>query len=80
LTWIKDVSFETSEDGIMKPEPSAIDALRTRLIQVEAELVEAQRRMPAHSIKPVFMAALMDLEDERDSLLERIRTLSESSS
>lgn len=54
---------------------STLEMLRNRLARVEAELSEARLRMPAHSVKPVFMAALLDLEDERDRLLDRIKTI-----
>jgi hypothetical protein len=79
LTWIKDNSLKKSDDGTMDTEPLTTEALRNRLVQVEAELAEVQRRMPAHSVKPVFMAALLDLEDERDRLLARIKALTPGS-
>jgi hypothetical protein len=63
----------------MNTELSTIEALRTRLIQVETELAETMRRIPAHSVKPVFMAALLELEDERDRLLDRIKALASGS-
>ncbi len=56
----------------MTQEPLNIEALRARLHRVEAELAETLRRMPAHSVKPALMAVLLDLEDERDRLLDRI--------
>lgn len=59
----------------MNTEPTNMEALRTRLARVEAQLAETLQRMPAHSVKPVFMAALLDLEDERDRLLDRIEAL-----
>ena len=59
----------------MNTETMTMKALQARLAQVEAELAEIQQRMPAHSVKPVFVAALLDLEDERDRLLDRIKAL-----
>ena len=49
-----------------------IPQLKQRLKQIEAEIEEAKARLGAHSIKPVLMAALMDLEDQRDAILNQI--------
>lgn len=57
----------------MKTTSTTIEILRNRLARVESELAEAQRRMPAHSVKPPQMAALLALEDEREALLEQIK-------
>lgn len=59
----------------MKTTSTTIETLRNRLARVEAELAEAQRRMPAHSVKPPQMAALLALEDEREELLEQIKAI-----
>lgn len=52
--------------------PSAIE-LHRRLKQIETEIQEAKQRLPAHSVKPVLMAALFDLEDERDTILKQLQ-------
>ncbi len=52
---------------------SDIKALEARLEKIEMEIEEARKRLGAHSVKPVLMAALLDLEDERDDILEQIR-------
>ena len=59
----------------MKDKPLTIEALRKRLDQVETELADTLQRMPAHGIKPGFMAELLDLEDERDRLVGKIKAL-----
>lgn len=46
--------------------------LKERLGKIEADLEEARKRLPAHSVKPVLMAAVLDLEDERDTILKEI--------
>ena len=56
----------------MKTDPIPLETLRARLARVESELADTMRRMPAHSVKPNFMAALLELEDERDHLLAQI--------
>jgi hypothetical protein len=53
-----------------------IDHLKQKLAEIEAQLEDAERRMPAHSVKPGQMAALFQLEEERDLLAAEIRMLS----
>ena len=48
-------------------------ALRRKLKEIEAEIEEARRRLPAHSVKPALMAALFDLEDQRDAIVAQLR-------
>jgi hypothetical protein len=63
----------------MKDNPLTIQDLHKRLDQVEAELADTLQRIPAHGIKPGFMAGLLDLEDERDRLLCEIKALTSAS-
>jgi hypothetical protein len=42
------------------------------LKELEEEIAETLRRMPAHSAKPPVMMDLLELEDERDLLLKRL--------
>lgn len=49
--------------------------LQTRLRELEAEIAEAQRRLPAHSVKPPVMHLLLDLEDEYDRIMQQIAQL-----
>ena len=48
-------------------------AVRRKLKEIEAEIEEARRRLPAHSVKPALMAALFDLEDQRDAIVAQLR-------
>ena len=50
--------------------------LEKRLKDIEAEIEETKRRMPAHSVKPPIMIALIGLEDERDEILGKLAELS----
>ncbi len=52
-----------------------IEEHRRRQHELEAEIAEAQRRLPAHSVKPPVMKLLLDLEDEYDAILKAIETL-----
>jgi hypothetical protein len=42
------------------------------LKELEEEIAETLKRMPAHSAKPPVMIDLLELEDERDLLLKRL--------
>ena len=53
-----------------------LEVLKLRLKELEKKIVEAKLQLPAHSIKPPVMITLLDLEDERDALLDRINSLS----
>lgn len=52
-----------------------IDALRQRLAELEREIAETQKRLPAHSVKPPVMMDLLALEDEYDEILKQIERL-----
>ncbi len=52
-----------------------IEALHRRQGQLEAEIAEAKRRLPAHSVKPPVMKLLLDLEDEYDEVMKTIEAL-----
>jgi hypothetical protein len=49
--------------------------LEDRLRKLEEKIKEAGRQLPAHSIKPPVMITLLDLEDERDALQEKIESI-----
>ncbi len=52
---------------------SEIDRIRERLLRLEEEIAETMRRLPAHSVKPPVMMDLLQLEDERDQLLQILK-------
>jgi hypothetical protein len=54
---------------------SETDQIRERLRNVEKEIIETLRRLPAHSAKPPVMMDLLQLEDERDLLLKKLGEL-----
>jgi hypothetical protein len=51
---------------------SEIVRIQERLRQLEEEIAETLRRLPAHSVKPPVMMDLLELEDERDQLLKKL--------
>lgn len=52
-----------------------IAQLKARLKTVEEKIVETERRIPAHSVKPPVMEDLFHLEDEKALLLQKIKAL-----
>ena len=47
-----------------------IEQLKARLLQVEEEIRETEKRMPAHSVKPPVMEDLFALEDEKETIIK----------
>ena len=68
---------EMMNDGGAMP---TIEELHQRRRELEDEIAEAQRRLPAHSVKPPVMKLLLDLEDEYDEVLKAIEALKGNSS
>ncbi len=52
-----------------------IEELHHRRRVLEAEIAEAKRRLPAHSVKTPVMKLLLDLEDAYDEVLSAIADL-----
>lgn len=50
--------------------------LEQRLERLNALIQEAEARLGAHSVKPVLMQQLFELEEERDDLVARLGQLS----
>lgn len=48
-----------------------LERMNSRLAELEKEIAETRKRLPAHSIKPPVMIDLLELEDERDDLLRK---------
>ena len=46
--------------------------LLKRLRDLEAEIAETKKRLPAHSVKPPVMMDLLALEDEYDALMKQV--------
>ena len=49
--------------------------LEKRLQQLDDEIRETKKRLPAHSTKPPVMMVLLALEDEYDIILGKIKKL-----
>lgn len=57
-----------------------IEMLKKRLTELDNAISETEKRLPAHSIKPPVMHDLLDLEDERDRVLQEIAQSTSGSS
>jgi len=53
----------------------SLEILEDRFKKIEKKIEEAKRHLPAHSIKPPVMMTLLNLEDERDAVLEQISSI-----
>lgn len=65
------VGYESTNLGAMITE--SIQALQSRLAELELKIAETEDRLPAHSVKPPVMLDLLALEDERDDLLQKLK-------
>ena len=52
-----------------------LQQLRKRLRELEEEIAETKKRLPAHSVKPPVMIDLLELEDEYDIVIKQIDRL-----
>ncbi len=52
-----------------------LEILEGKLKQLEEKIKETKLQLPAHSIKPPIMMALMELEDEHDAILSEIDSI-----
>jgi hypothetical protein len=55
-----------------------LESLAKKLAEVDEKLADAEGRLPAHSVRPGQMAALFQLEEERETLVARIDALRKS--
>ncbi|MEJ2660393.1 MAG: hypothetical protein P8Z73_06710 [Desulfobacteraceae bacterium] len=52
------------------------EQLENRLNRILALIEEAEARLGAHSVKPILMQQLFELEEERDLLMAKLNGLS----
>ena len=54
---------------------SEVSRMKKRLKELDEEIAETLRLLPAHSAKPPVMLDLLELEDERDLLVKKLREI-----
>jgi len=52
--------------------------LENRLKELDQQIAEVNKRLPAHSVKPPIMTELFALEDERDAVAKQLDALMQS--
>ena len=55
-----------------------VEELKNRMHQLETQLEDAQKRLPAHSVKPPIMQQIFALEDEIEQLRRSIEKIEQS--
>ncbi len=55
-----------------------LETLKKRLRELDEEITETKKRLPAHSVKPPVMMDLLTLEDAYDALLIQIEKLKQT--
>ncbi len=89
MIWVKDCSlffvydhlreqYETHFISKQEKSMHTLTHLKERLQQLEKQIAETKRRLPAHSVKPPVMMDLLALEDEYETLLAEITDLSKN--
>jgi len=72
-TWKFGHSLEPNHCTIPKFAIKTLSEMKQRLRELDEEIKETKRRLPAHSVKPPVMMDLLALEDEYDLLLKEIQ-------
>lgn len=49
--------------------------LEQKRLELEEQIKEAKKRLPAHSVKPPVMMDLLALEDEYDAVVKQIQKI-----
>lgn len=49
--------------------------LQKQLAEVEEQIAELNQRIPPHSVKPVFIRQLDELEEKRDEIQKQLQQL-----
>ncbi len=50
-------------------------ALEEKLVKLEMKIRETEKRLPAHSVKPLIMTELFELEDEYEAVFAQLKAL-----
>ena len=52
-----------------------IQALKKKLEEIDRQILETEKHLPAHSVKPPIMQEIFALEDEREVILAQLKKL-----
>lgn len=49
--------------------------LKKKLEAIDKQILEAEKHLPAHSVKPPIMQEIFELEDQREAILVQLKKL-----
>jgi hypothetical protein len=49
--------------------------LQKKLEELDKQILEAEKHLPAHSVKPPIMQEIFDLEDQREAISAQLKEL-----
>ena len=52
-----------------------IQELKKKLEEIDRQILETEKHLPAHSVKPPIMQEIFALEDERETILAQLKEL-----
>ena len=52
-----------------------IQELRKKLEEIDQKILETEKHLPAHSVKPPIMQEIFELEDQREAILAQLKEL-----
>ena len=56
-----------------------IDSLKMQLTELDEKIKAVEEQLPAHSVKPLIMTQLFELEDERDAVYKELERIKQAS-
>jgi uncharacterized protein YqcC (DUF446 family) len=52
-----------------------IKELEKKLEEIDRRILETEKHLPAHSVKPPIMKEIFELEDQREAILAQLKKL-----
>ena len=52
-----------------------IQALKKKLEEIDQQILETEKHLPAHSVKPPIMQEIFALEDAREAIMAQLKKL-----
>jgi hypothetical protein len=49
--------------------------LKKKLEEIDRQILETEKHLPAHSVKPPIMQEIFELEDQREAILAQLKEL-----
>jgi uncharacterized protein YqcC (DUF446 family) len=53
----------------------SIPELKKKMKEIDKQILETEKHLPAHSVKPPIMHEIFELEDQREAILARLNEL-----